>query len=33
MSDFNTLELLTDPRGFATLWLSREERTTPSTPK
>ena len=26
MSDFNTLELLTDPRGFATLWLSREEK-------
>ena len=26
MSDFNTLELQTDPRGFATLWLSREEK-------
>ena len=26
MSDFNTLQLLTDPRGFATLWLSREEK-------
>ena len=26
MSDFNTLELLSDPRGFATLWLSREEK-------
>ncbi|MFK3793946.1 MULTISPECIES: gamma-carboxygeranoyl-CoA hydratase [Pseudomonas] len=26
MSDFNTLELLRDPRGFATLWLSREEK-------
>ncbi|MFO2462927.1 gamma-carboxygeranoyl-CoA hydratase [Pseudomonas sp. 15FMM2] len=26
MSDFNTLELITDPRGFATLWLSREEK-------
>ncbi|POA18189.1 gamma-carboxygeranoyl-CoA hydratase [Pseudomonas sp. FW300-N1A1] len=26
MSDFNTLELLTDPRGFATLWLSREAK-------
>ncbi|WP_458370635.1 gamma-carboxygeranoyl-CoA hydratase [Pseudomonas fluorescens] len=26
MSNFNTLELLTDPRGFATLWLSREEK-------
>ena len=26
MSDFNTLELLRDPRGFATLWLSREDK-------
>ncbi len=26
MTDFNTLELHTDPRGFATLWLSREAR-------
>ena len=26
MIDFNTLELQTDPRGFATLWLSREEK-------
>ncbi|MGY2288568.1 gamma-carboxygeranoyl-CoA hydratase [Pseudomonas sp. SDO528_S397] len=26
MSDFNTLELVTDPRGFATLWLSREDK-------
>ncbi|WP_191486618.1 gamma-carboxygeranoyl-CoA hydratase [Pseudomonas sp. FEN] len=26
MTDFNTLELQTDPRGFATLWLSREEK-------
>ena len=26
MSDFNTLELITDPRGFATLWLSREAK-------
>jgi methylglutaconyl-CoA hydratase len=26
MSDFNTLELLTDARGFATLWLSRESK-------
>ena len=26
MNDFNTLELLKDPRGFATLWLSREEK-------
>lgn len=26
MSDFNTLELLTDDRGFATLWLSRESK-------
>lgn len=33
MSDFNTLELQTDPRGFATLWLSREEKNTRSTPK
>ena len=33
MSDFNTLELITDRRGFATLWLSREARTTRSTPR
>ena len=26
MSDFNTLELVTDSRGFATLWLSREAK-------
>ena len=26
MNDFNTLELHTDPRGFATLWLSREQK-------
>ena len=26
MNEFNTLELLNDPRGFATLWLSREEK-------
>uniref|UniRef100_UPI0003721703 enoyl-CoA hydratase-related protein n=1 Tax=Pseudomonas asplenii TaxID=53407 RepID=UPI0003721703 len=26
MTDFNTLELHTDPRGFATLWLSRESK-------
>ncbi|MFP3517730.1 gamma-carboxygeranoyl-CoA hydratase [Pseudomonas sp. SIMBA_077] len=26
MNDFNTLELQTDPRGFATLWLSREHK-------
>ncbi|MDZ4305677.1 MAG: gamma-carboxygeranoyl-CoA hydratase [Pseudomonas sp.] len=26
MSDFNTAELVNDPRGFATLWLSREEK-------
>ncbi|AMB86121.1 gamma-carboxygeranoyl-CoA hydratase [Pseudomonas agarici] len=26
MTDFNTLELQTDPRGFATLWLSREDK-------
>ena len=26
MMDFNTLELHTDPRGFATLWLSREQK-------
>ena len=26
MSDFNTLELITDSRGFATLWLSREAK-------
>lgn len=26
MSDFNTLELITDRRGFATLWLSREAK-------
>ncbi|KAF0865741.1 gamma-carboxygeranoyl-CoA hydratase [Pseudomonas sp. LD120] len=26
MSDFNTLELQRDPRGFATLWLSREAK-------
>ena len=26
MIDFNTLELHTDPRGFATLWLSREQK-------
>jgi methylglutaconyl-CoA hydratase len=26
MSDFNTLELITDSRGFATLWLSREDK-------
>ncbi|AIG01735.1 3-methylglutaconyl-CoA hydratase LiuC [Pseudomonas fluorescens] len=26
MSDFNTVELVHDPRGFATLWLSREEK-------
>ena len=26
MIDFNTLELHTDPRGFATLWLSREAK-------
>ena len=29
MIDFNTLELHTDPRGFATLWLSREQKNTP----
>lgn len=26
MSDFNTLEVIRDPRGFATLWLSREDK-------
>ena len=26
MDNFNTLELLTDPRGVATLWLSRESK-------
>ncbi len=26
MNDFSTLELQTDPRGFATLWLSREQK-------
>lgn len=26
MSDFSTLELVKDPRGFATLWLSRAEK-------
>lgn len=26
MSDFTTLELIKDPRGFATLWLSREDK-------
>ena len=26
MSDFNTVELVNDPRGFATLWLSREQK-------
>ncbi|NMX64517.1 gamma-carboxygeranoyl-CoA hydratase [Pseudomonas sp. WS 5059] len=26
MSDFNTVELVNDPRGFATLWLSREHK-------
>ena len=26
MTDFSTLELLKDPRGFATLWLSREDK-------
>ena len=26
MIDFNTVELVNDPRGFATLWLSREEK-------
>ena len=26
MSDFNTVELVNDPRGFATLWLSRQEK-------
>src|SRR3546814_16254264 len=26
MDNFNTLELLSDPRGFATLWLSREQK-------
>ena len=26
MDNFNTLELLSDPRGFATLWLSRESK-------
>ena len=26
MIDFNTLELHNDPRGFATLWLSREQK-------
>src|SRR5476649_1701626 len=26
MSDFNTLELITDRRGFATLWLNRPEK-------
>ncbi|MGE7994220.1 gamma-carboxygeranoyl-CoA hydratase [Pseudomonas sp. NPDC089554] len=26
MSDFSTLELVRDPRGFATLWLSREDK-------
>lgn len=26
MNDFNTLELITDSRGFATLWLSREAK-------
>ncbi|MHC6226294.1 gamma-carboxygeranoyl-CoA hydratase [Pseudomonas sp. X10] len=26
MSDFSTLELVKDPRGYATLWLSREDK-------
>ncbi len=26
MSDFSTLEVTRDPRGFATLWLSREDK-------
>ena len=26
MSDFSTLEVVNDPRGFATLWLSREDK-------
>lgn len=26
MHDFDTLELIKDPRGFATLWLSREDK-------
>ncbi|KAA6173720.1 gamma-carboxygeranoyl-CoA hydratase [Pseudomonas marginalis] len=26
MSDFNTVERVNDPRGFATLWLSREQK-------
>ena len=26
MSEFATLELVKDPRGFATLWLSREDK-------
>mgnify|MGYP006180565499 FL=1 len=26
MTDFNTLELQTDPRGFATLWLNRADK-------
>ena len=26
MSDFSTLEVIRDPRGFATLWLSREDK-------
>ncbi len=26
MDNFNTLELHTDPRGVATLWLSRESK-------
>ena len=26
MTDFSTLELIKDPRGFATLWLSREDK-------
>ncbi|HCP29149.1 MAG TPA: gamma-carboxygeranoyl-CoA hydratase, partial [Pseudomonas sp.] len=26
MSDFTTVEVSHDPRGFATLWLSREDK-------
>ena len=26
MTDFHTLELIRDPRGFATLWLDRLDR-------
>ena len=26
MSDFSTLEVTRDPRGFATLWMSREDK-------